>query len=456
MAKPENIAQTAGDSSLRDTDRLLRELRVYQVELEMQNEELRLAYAELEASRDRYVQLYDFSPICYISLRGDGVIAEANLTCAMQLQVERKQLLNRRFSHYVSPENIDKWHRYFLYAKQHPGKHDYELLLCHTDGTPFHAHLVCQSATRGDAAPVLHIAFTDITWRKQAEQAAAAFETPTGIIVTDANKTILRTNWAFSRITGYSPEEAIGQTPVFLRSEVHDEGFYLNVWATIANDGYWQGEIWDRRKNGEIFPVWHTIAAVTDEYGAITHYVGSFTDITAQKQAEKVLREASQHLESQVASSQEELATIKAESAAINATLNVLLKHQETDKIEAQNTFSQDVELTVLAFLQKLKQATVDQQQIRLIGIIESNLLQIVKSYGSVSSGLSAAYSQLTPLEVQVASMVRQGIPTKHIATALNISSGTVSVHRKHIRKKLGLANGKGGNLCSYLRSLAE
>jgi DNA-binding CsgD family transcriptional regulator len=112
------------------------------------------------------------------------------------------------------------------------------------------------------------------------------------------------------------------------------------------------------------------------------------------------------------------------------------------------------VDGTVLPFLKRLKKASTDRNQTRLINIIETNLQQLVKFYGR-DTHLSSVYQKLTPAEIQVASMVRQGIPTKLIAATLNLSSGTIGIHRKHIRKKLGL-DSKEINLYSYLSSLVE
>ena len=130
----------------------------------------------------------------------------------------------------------------------------------------------------------------DITERKRAEQelriAATAFETQEGIIITDRDKHILRVNRAFTRLTGYSAEEAIGQTPSMLKSGRQDAAFYRSMWETIARDKYWQGDIWNRRKDGEVYPEWLTITAVTDADGQVTHYVGVFSDITLHKEAD--------------------------------------------------------------------------------------------------------------------------------------------------------------------------
>lgn len=171
-------------------------------------------------------------------------------------------------------------------------------------------------------------------------------------------------------------------------------------------------------------------------------------------QAEKVLIDALQRMENQVATSQEELNRIKDESAAVNVALNVLLKQLQTDKSDAQNVLLHELDSAVFPFLRKLRQKGSNCQQTRLIDIIENNLQEMVKSYGSANKQLAAAYRQLSPVEMRVASMVKQGLPTKLIAMTLSISPGTVGIHRKHIRKKLGL-DSKATNLHSYLLSLS-
>ena len=441
-------------------DELLHKLHTHQIELEMQNEELRRASVALETSRAQYLELYDFAPVTYLNLTAEGMIAEINLTGAKLFGVERKKLINRRFSQFIVDEDKVTWYRFFLLARQHDGKQSCELTLVPANGTPLIARLNCICTRELDGPPQLRVVIDDISEQKQAEAelriTAVAFEAQEGIIVTDANKIILRANQAFTRITGYSAEEVIGQTPAFLNSGRHDEDFYYDLWATVVADGHWQGETWDKRKNGEIFPVWLNIAAVTNVNGCITHFVGSFSDITSNKLAEQVLLEARQHLENQVATTKEELDKIKEETAEINIALNVLLKQRTTEKSDAQIALSQEVKETILPFLKKLKGTSTGRiQTTRLINILETNLLNLVKEYGFTAHHLPAINKQLTPVERQVASMIRQGLGTKVIAATLNCSSGTVCVHRKHIRKKLGL-NSKASNLYSYLQSLTE
>ncbi len=129
----------------------------------------------------------------------------------------------------------------------------------------------------------------DITERKQAEEmlriGAIAFESQAGMIVTDPNAVILRVNRAFTTLTGYSAQEVLGQMPNLLSSGRHDKTFFQALWGSLKKAGYWQGEIWNRRKNGMIVAEWLTIFAVTAPDGSITHYVGTYSDITENKDA---------------------------------------------------------------------------------------------------------------------------------------------------------------------------
>lgn len=117
--------------------------------------------------------------------------------------------------------------------------------------------------------------------------AAIAFESQVGIFVTNAGGTILRANPAFTQITGYTEQEVLGQNPRLLNSGRHDASFYRQIWAHIQTQGVWAGEIWNRRKNGEVYPEWLTITAVPDAAGNTTHYVANFSDISARKNAEE-------------------------------------------------------------------------------------------------------------------------------------------------------------------------
>jgi diguanylate cyclase (GGDEF)-like protein/PAS domain S-box-containing protein len=134
----------------------------------------------------------------------------------------------------------------------------------------------------------------DITVLKRTEEqmdlAAKVFDSSIeGITITDAKGTIQAVNRAFTHITGYSPEEAIGQKPSILKSDRHDEAFYRDMWSTLLAEGKWEGEIWNRRKSGEVYPERLTITAITDEYGQVTHNVAVFHDMSEIRSYEEQL-----------------------------------------------------------------------------------------------------------------------------------------------------------------------
>ncbi|WP_174874615.1 bifunctional diguanylate cyclase/phosphodiesterase [Vogesella oryzae] len=144
-------------------------------------------------------------------------------------------------------------------------------------------------------ASVYYLRFEKLEARRQRDEeqlriAAAAFESQEGIFVTDADNTILRVNSAFSTITGYSEAEAVGQTPHLLSSGKHPQAFYDEMWRQLQSCRFWSGEIWNRRKSGDIYPEWLTITAVSDAQNHISHYVATLTDITQRKRAEEEIR----------------------------------------------------------------------------------------------------------------------------------------------------------------------
>jgi diguanylate cyclase (GGDEF)-like protein/PAS domain S-box-containing protein len=292
-------------------DELLQELRVHQIELEMQNEALRQTQLALEESLNRYVSLYDFAPVGYLTLTENGTIAEANLIGADLLGESRTTFIKQRFPRFIVPEDSDRWHQHFYCMKQHGKSKSCEVRMCRSDGSLFYARLDClllgsvNHATESQEpnliaqtlSPIntnglmMRVVLTDVTEMKMVEQelrvAATVFESQEGMMVTDAKSVILKVNHAFTNITGYTAEEAVGKTPHLLSSGRHEVEFYIAMWSRIHSTGTWQGEIFNRRKNGEIFPQWLTITAVKGGDGTVTHYVATLTDITARKAAEE-------------------------------------------------------------------------------------------------------------------------------------------------------------------------
>lgn len=162
---------------------------------------------------------------------------------------------------------------------------------------PFPAQFV--SSHTLDESGLIVLTVQDVTSRWEAEEqlrlAEQVFEySPEAILVTDGDGTILRVNPAFTLITGYPPEDAIGSNPRILRSDRHDEAFYREMWRSLADDDHWHGEIWDRRKNGETYPKWLCINAVRLAQGD-TRYVALFADISERKAHEERIDYLARH-----------------------------------------------------------------------------------------------------------------------------------------------------------------
>ncbi len=165
----------------------------------------------------------------------------------------------------------------------------------HDDG--IHTYMSVKIPIRNSSGEIYAICgvATDISERKRADAdlrlAAAAFDSQEAMMVTDAKGVILRVNRAFSKITGYSADEVVGQNPRLLKSGRHDADFYRAMWTSIQSTGGWQGEVWDRRKSGEEYPKWLTISAVRGVDGAVTHLIGTHIDISERKKAEEKINE---------------------------------------------------------------------------------------------------------------------------------------------------------------------
>jgi PAS domain S-box-containing protein len=154
------------------TEILLHELLVHKIELEMQNEELRSAQTALEEARDRYIDLYEFAPVGYITITRDGLINEINLTGSGLLGIDRTKLLKRRFSQFVAPDDKDRWYRLFLnmMSGAKVDKQAFDLQMLHPDGSVFHAHLGCLRSEPVDSLPSLRIALMEVSKNKEVEK----------------------------------------------------------------------------------------------------------------------------------------------------------------------------------------------------------------------------------------------------------------------------------------------
>ncbi len=206
------------------------------------------------------------------------------------------------FLRYVHPDEIDfvkKWVARLLEGSQREESLDFRII--RSDGVTRYVHTEVEVRREEEGRPLeLMGVVQDVTEAKIANQqlvlSASVFESSIeGIIITNSRGDIQRVNKAFTDITGYGEGEVVGENPRILKSDRHDKAFFEEMWAALLKKGQWQGEIWNRRKDGEIYPQWLTITSVVNSQGNTTNFVGVFHDMTELKLHEEQLRYQAHH-----------------------------------------------------------------------------------------------------------------------------------------------------------------
>ena len=227
-------------------------------------------------------------------LDADGRIIEASDSFCAMLGYRRDEMIGMQVSQwdakFVGAELSQAVTRQF----EKPGRSQFETRHKRKDGTVFDVE-VSGFPLELDGRPVLFNSSRDITERKQADEklhlAASVFtHAREGIMITEPDGTIIDVNDAFCHISGYSRDEALGRNPRLLNSGRHGNDFYTDLWHGLIENGYWSGEIWNRRKNGEVFAAMLTISSVGDIQGNTLQFVALFSDISALKEHEKQLK----------------------------------------------------------------------------------------------------------------------------------------------------------------------
>lgn len=252
--------------------------------------------AELEKNEVLLRTIIETEPECVKMLAADGSLLQMNRAGLNMIEADSfEQVSGHPVLKIIAPAYrmafADLSKRVF---KGETGSLEFEINGLKGGHRWLETHAVPMRDPQGSITALLGLT-RDITARKLAEQelriAATAFETQEGIMVTDADNVILRVNRAFNRITGYTDQEVVGKTPAVLNSGRHDAQFYESMWTALKRDRYWQGEIWNRRKSGEVFPEWMTITGVVGDDGQLVNYVASFSDITQYKAAEEQIHQ---------------------------------------------------------------------------------------------------------------------------------------------------------------------
>ena len=281
----------------------------------------------------------------------------------------------------------------------------------------------------------------DITERKQHERelriAAAAFEAQEGIAVTDERGVIVRVNRTFTAITGYSSEEIIGNTTRILKSGRHDDEFYRCMWEDLHRNKFWQGEIWNKRKNGEIYPEWLTITAVTAENGKTNNYVAICLDITERKRAETEIAAINTRLQQANAQIEEERAHLA--ERVMERTAQLMYANLAKDSFLA--TMSHEIRTPLgglLGMLELVSLSRLDREQREMLQAARNSgrsLLRIVNDILDWSK-IEAGKLELAPQAAAISEMLR-GV----VSTYSSLASAKSLLLRLLVDNKLGAAH---------------
>ena len=292
------------------THALIHEPQVHEIELTLQNEELRRTQAALDESLANFFDLYDLAPVGYCTVSEDGTILMANLTLANLLEVPHRELVNQPFFRLIHQDDQDQYYllKKRLLAAPAPGNaeraapsYPCDLQLICGDGTLLWVSLMATATMNSTGETALRVAITDITQRKLAEAAlrlsrVALQSISQGVIVTGHDQLIISANAVFIAITGYSESEILGRNCKFLVGPDTDPKTVAAIRLAIKNATEFAGVILNYRKDGT--PFWNdlTISPVRDAVSNVTHFVSVTRDVTERKRAEKELSEIEMRL----------------------------------------------------------------------------------------------------------------------------------------------------------------
>ena len=276
-------------AALPNIEELLHELRVREIELEMQSEALRASQLALAQARRRYAELYDLAPVGFLTLTRSGLIVEANIAAATLLGVARQQLLDERFDRWVAAADLDRWQRLFGAAIAPGGSQAFELALKGGEGAmserQVELHCLCVDT---DAGPTLRMTLTDVSGRYATEDllrklSLAVEQSPESIVITNLAGEIEYVNEAFVRIAGYPREKLIGRNMSILQSGKTPRATYVELWDALTHGNHWKGDFINRREDGSEYVESAIVTPLRQPDGRITHYVAVKADITGKQ-----------------------------------------------------------------------------------------------------------------------------------------------------------------------------
>ena len=352
------------------------------------------------------------------------------------------------------------------------------------DGSPIIVHLSANIVYNDKGEPICTMdSFIDITDRKIMEEELrikefAIASSIDAMVIADLLGNITYVNQAFLDMWGDDdPSEVLGRSAI---SFARDQKTAETIFETIVDHGSWYGEVEGVKKDGSIILVLISGSMVMDANNRPICMMGSFSDITYRKMAEEKLEKANEELETRVLErtrelvaanqklvteieerklieaslrqKEEELSRQSVNLQETNTALKILLNQRVQDKEDTEAMMMMNIKELILPYLEKIKNSRLDEKQKSYLERLEANLNDITSSY---LQKISAQFQNLTPMQIQIADLVKAGKSTKEISELLNLSDRAIEFHRNNLRDKLGLKN-KKLNLRSYLLSLSQ
>lgn len=405
---------------------------------------LKQAQEKLQESEERYKSLFDRSLDLVYLHDFQGRFLDANDAALKRLGYTKEEIHSLNFASFLSEDQIPIAIKSteILLAGTQKGLTEYRLK--HKDGSDVYVE-TRGSIVMSKGKPVAIQAIArDITERKKAEAALKEAESKLRTIFDSAADGMLlakisdrkfsTANKKMGQMLGYTEEELLQMRvddihpPESLPYVMDQFTKQINQSITIAKD------IPVLRKNGSVF--FADVSAAPMNVNGEKCMLGMFRDITDRKKAEEALRQR-----------EEELSIKSRNLEEMNAALKVLLKQREDDRYQMEENVLTNVKTSIIPYLEKLKKGALSKQQKTYIKMIEDQISEIIAPF---LRSLSRSSFDLTPQELRVADMVKNGHTTKDIADVLKISTKTVDYHRDNLRRKLGIRNQKT-NLRSFL-----
>ncbi len=274
-----------------DQQRLVHELQVHQIELEMQNVSLQEARIEADTAKAYYAELFDFGPMAYFTIGRDGMIRQTNFQGEKLLGSARNSISGTLFLQHVIPEFQSNYLVFLQQIFASEIAQTCELRLQHAN----HVLWVTLSATVDVARDTCLVAALDISERKANEEnlqlaATVYMALEEAIMVSDSQNQIISINAAFTKLTGYSVAESVGQSTNLLKSSRQDKHYYQQLWQSLNRTGQWQGELWNRRKSGGLYLARLHINTLYNAKGEVLRRIAMYSDITETKRNEELVR----------------------------------------------------------------------------------------------------------------------------------------------------------------------